>query len=598
MRLVVIFLFVSLFVFGQKNQKNLAYNYYINGEHYKAIEIYSDIFKNDFSVSDYRPYISCLFNIQDYRSAEKLARKAFRKYPKNLNYQLQIAIAQEKNGNKKKADQNYNKVFDIMNGQMSETISLANIFKRHDMYSQALNIYLLAEKKNEAVSFRMQKAELYLSLGKLDLMIKAYLDELYYLPNRKKVITQKIQYFLDNNGIKNYDNYQLVRKLLLPYVRQEKDRIDFSELLIWIFMQNDQFDMALRQAKALDRRSHDNGEEVYDMGDFFLDKEEYDLALEAYNYILTKGKDNFLYIDASINQIYALTKSLLKQGKDISAIDNLYLEKIRELGKNKHTVLLFSNYAHFKAFYIHDLVSAQHILEDAMNIIQISDIDLAECKIEYADVMLLSGNIWDALLYYAQVEKSFKEHPLGHEAKLRSAKVSYYQGDFTWAQAQLEVLKTSTSKLIANDAMKLSLLIIDNLNLDTSNIAMEYFAKADLLKYQQKYNEALVKYDSLLFIFPSHTLTDEIYMRKAEIYIALDDISAAIKMYNNIINEWSYDILADDAIYSLAILYDNILNDELKAKSLYEKIILEYNSSIFASDSRRRFREIRGDNIQ
>ena len=247
---------------------------------------------------------------------------------------------------------------------------------------------------------------------------------------------------------------------------------------------------------------------------------------------------------------------------------------------------------------MHDLISAQEILEEAMSIPQITKLNLAECKLEYADVMLLSDNVWDALLYYSQVEKSFKESPLGHEAKLRAAKVSYYQGDFDWAQAQLEVLKTSTSKLIANDALDLSLLIIDNLNLDTTNTAMELFSKADLLKYQQKYSESILQYDSLLSCFPSHSLTDEVYMRKAEIYIKLDNISEAIKMYNNIIDEWSYDILADDAIYLLARLYDSMLNDQVKAQNLYERIIVEYNSSIFASESRRRFREIRGDKIQ
>ncbi len=598
MRLTFFFIFFSVLLFGQQRQNKLAYQYYINGEYSRAIEIYEDIYKNEFSSVDYRTYIFCLFTVQNYKAAELLAQRAFRSYPSNLTYQLEIAIAQEKQGKIKKSTQTYNKLFDKINGQVTQTVSLANVFKNYTMYSKALYVYELAEKQNKKSSFRMQKAELYLSLEKIDLMMESYLQELYASPSMKKIITQRIQHFLNNNGIKNEDNFQLVKKKLLPYVRDEINRSDFSEILIWVFMQNSQYEMALRQAMALDKRSNSNGEEVYYMGDFFLDKENFLLAVDAYEYIISKGRKNFLYIDASINRLYALTKNISSKTVNINIIDEFYKKAIIDLGKNSNTVLLLSNYAHFKAFYMHDLISAQEILEEAMSIPQITKLNLAECKLEYADVMLLSDNVWDALLYYSQVEKSFKESPLGHEAKLRAAKVSYYQGDFDWAQAQLEVLKTSTSKLIANDALDLSLLIIDNLNLDTTNTAMELFSKADLLKYQQKYSESILQYDSLLSCFPSHSLTDEVYMRKAEIYIKLDNISEAIKMYNNIIEEWSYDILADDAIYLLARLYDSMLNDQVKAQNLYERIIVEYNSSIFASESRRRFREIRGDKIQ
>jgi len=383
----------------------------------------------------------------------------------------------------------------------------------------------------------------------------------------------------------------------LPFVRAEQDRSDFSEMLIWLFMQNAQYEMALRQAKALDKRTNADGEGVYDLGESFLDKKQFDLAVEAYDFVLEKGKNNFLFVNANINKLYAMTKSFNEQQKQVTVLDQVYKQVIAELGKNRNTVLLLSNYAHFKAFYLHDLLSAEQILTEAMAIPQIGKTDLAECKLEYADVMLLVGNIWESLLYYSQVEKDFKENPIGHEAKLRRAKIAYYQGDFDWAQAQLGTLKASTSKLIANDAMDLSLLIIDNLNLDTSVIAMRTFATADLLFYQQKYEEAIAKYDSVLTAFPGHTLSDEIYMQKAKIYKQLNNTEMVIKMYEKIITDWNYDILADDALYQLAKIYDNILKDKVKAMEMYEKILLDHNSSIFVAEARKRFRSLRGDNL-
>ena len=597
MRLLLVFMLISSFAFAQKSEQQLAYQYYINGEYTKAIIIYEELAAERFSVAYYIPYFASLLKTEDYKSAEKLARKLAKIYPKSLNYQLEVGIAQEKSGNQKKANYTYSKVLKKLTGQQSQTINLANTFMRYDLYDAALKVYIQSEKINPKASFGTQKAQLYAHLNKVDLMIEEYLNELKRNPRQKKMVMSKVQLFLNNDGIKSEANYQLVKKQLLPFVRGEQGRTDFSEMLIWLFMQNAQYKMALIQAKALDKRTSADGEEVYDLAESFLDKKEYQLAVQAYDYVLGKGKRNHLFVDANINKLYALTKSLSEQQKELNVLDATYIEVISDLGKNRNTVLLLSNYAHFKAFYLHDLSSAEQILNEAMALPQISNTDLAECKLEYADVMLLVGNIWESLLYYSQVEKDFKENPIGHQAKLRRAKIAYYQGDFDWAQAQLGTLKASTSKLIANDAMQLSLLIIDNLNLDTSFIAMRAFASADLLNYQQKYEEAIVKYDSVLTAFPGHTLSDEIYMRKAEIYMQLNNTDLAIQMYQKITSDWGYDILADDALYRLAKIYDNTLADKVKAMELYEKILLEHNSSIFTAEARKRFRILRGDNL-
>ena len=597
MRLLFVFMLISFFAVAQQGEQKLAYQYYVNGEYDKAISIYEELNKERFSIAYYIPYFGSLLKTEQYKQAEKLAKKVAKIYPNSLNYQLEVGIVQQKSGNTKKADRTFKKIFKSLTGQKSQAINLANTFRRYDMYGDALRVYILSEKLNAKSNFGTQKAQLYAHLGKVDLMIVEYLNELKRNPMQKKMVFAKVQLFLNNDGIKSESNYQLVKKQLLPFVRQEQGRTEFSELLIWLFMQNAQYEMAFRQAKSLDKRTDADGEEVFDLAEIFLDKEYYDLAIKAYEYVIQKGKNNFLFIDANINKLYTKTKILNSKNQEVNSLDDEYKSLIRELGESRNTVLLLSNYAHFKAFYLHDLLAAETILLSAMDVQGIDKYDLAECKLEYADVQLLLGNIWESLLYFSQVEKDFKENPIGHQAKLRRAKIAYYQGDFNWAQAQLGTLKASTSKLIANDAMDLSLLIIDNLNLDTSTIAMQTFATADLLFYQRKYEKAITKYDSVITIFPGHTLSDEIYMRKAEIYMKLNNTDMALKMYNKIATDWNYDILADDALYKMAKLYDNTLSNPEKAMELYEKILLEHNSSIFVAEARKRFRILRGDNL-
>ena len=597
MRLLFVFMLISFFAVAQQGDQKLAYQYYVNGEYDKAISIYEELNTQRFSVAYYIPYFGSLLKKEQYVQAEKLAKKVAKIYPNSLNYQLEVGIVQQKSGNTRKSERTFKKIFENLTGQQSQAINLANTFSRYDMYGDALRVYVLSEKLNPKSNFGTQKAQLYAHLGNVDLMILEYLNELKRNPKQKSIVFARVQLFLNNDGIKSENNYQLVKQQLLPFVRQEQGRTEFSELLIWLFMQNAQYEMAFRQAKSLDKRTDADGEEVFDLAEIFLDKEYYDLAIKAYEYVIQKGKNNFLFIDANINKLYTKTKSFNSKNQVVNSLDDEYRRLITELGESRNTVLLLSNYAHFKAFYLHDLLAAETILLSAMEVPGIDKYDLAECKLEYADVQLLLGNIWESLLNYSQVEKDFKENPIGHQAKLRRAKIAYYQGDFNWAQAQLGTSKASTSKLIANDAMDLSLLIIDNLNLDTSTIAMQAFATADLLFYQQKYEKAIVKYDSVISIFPGHTLSDEIYMRKAEIYMQLNNTEMVLKMYNKIATDWNYDILADDALYKMAKLYDNTLSNPEKAMQLYEKILLEHSSSIFVAEARKRFRVLRGDNL-
>ena len=598
MRVLLVFFLISHVAFTQSSNHQIAYQYYINGEFEKAVILYEELVSQNFSAAYYTPYYTSLLKLEKYNKAEYLAKKLVKKHPKDLQYQLGIIIAQDKAGKNTKADIAYKKLLKRFEGGRSQTINLANTFIRYENYQKALEIYMLSEKINPKNSFGMQKAQLFAKLEDVELMLTEYLNEIKRNPKARKIVTPHIQRFLDNDGIRSEKNYKLVKKLLLLKVRQERERTDFSEMLIWLFMQNHQFEMALIQAKALDKRTNSVGEGVYDLAETFLDKEYFELAKEAYEYVISKGKGNQFFITANINRLYALTKSRFEKDQDISVLDDEYKKTITNLGKNRNTVLLLSNYAHFKAFYLHDLTSAEIILQDAMIISGIDNYDLAECKMEYADVLLLKGNIWDSMLYYSQVEKDFKEHPIGHEAKLRIAKISYYQGDFQWAQAQLGALKASTSKLIANDAMELSLLITDNYNLDTAEIAMRTFAYADLFNYQQRYDEAIQKYDSVLAVFSGHSLSDEIYMRKASIYLKTGKFEDALANYEKIERDWSYDILADDALYKRAKIYDYFLNDPKSAIKLYEKILLEHNSSIYVAESRKRFRDLRGDNLK
>jgi tetratricopeptide (TPR) repeat protein len=274
-----------------------------------------------------------------------------------------------------------------------------------------------------------------------------------------------------------------------------------------------------------------------------------------------------------------------------------YVLLLDELGKSPFTIPLILNLAHLEAFYLGETDKAAELLLQAINIPKVSLASQAECKLELADIYLFSDEQWEATLLYSQVEKTFKNEPLGHEAKFRNARLSFYIGEFGWALAQLDVLKAATSKLIANDALALSLLISDNIEEDSLTVPLSMYAKADLLEFRNHDSESMVILDSISVLFPMHAIADNVLFKKADIQSKNGKFDLAATSYSVIIDKYPFDLLADDAMYNLAGLYENQLNNKAKAMELYEKILTQFPGSLYVVDARKHFRALRNDAV-
>ncbi len=274
-----------------------------------------------------------------------------------------------------------------------------------------------------------------------------------------------------------------------------------------------------------------------------------------------------------------------------------YLDFFDLLGRNAQTAQLMIEYATFEGFYLHNLPAAITILEELLQFGSVSPEIIATAKLSLADFYLMQGERWEASLLYSQVDKDFKEGVLGEKARYQNAKLSYYAGDFEWAQEQFKILKGATSKLISNDAIDMSVFILDNLGLDTTEVTLQIFASADLLIFQNKFDEALEKLDSIKILFPEHSLDDDVMYQKAQIFKKLRKIDEVIPLFEKIIETYKEEIKADNALFELAEIYETILSDSEKAKMLYEKLFIEYSGSSFAVEARKRFRILRGDEI-
>lgn len=591
---LLIFIGFPLIVMGQNNLNvKLASEFFKEGDYIKASELYSNLYDKHKSRNYYQNLIECYFKLNQIDDAENLVKK-HSKIDKDVSILVDFAHVYKLKEEDKKSNKKFNALFKQLELKPNLVQTAANKLTKYNYLEDAIRAYEIALKTSSKTTYRFKLAQLYGQLNDLKMMYENYIEIVInnkvYLKNVKISLTRTISSDSEN------ENNQLLKTVLLNKVQKSNNQT-ISELLIWLFVQEKNFGAALDQEKAMDQKWSLNQKRVFDLGLICRKNKAFDIALQCYDYITEVGATSSYFLDSQL-AILAVKNELLassSMAKKENWLDLEYdfIESLNKLGKTSYTILLIRDLAIIQAFRLHDVEKASETIKEALSLLSASQEDIAECKLVYGDILVLQNEIWDAILTYSQVDKAYKHDVLGHEAKFRRAKISYYQGDFNWAQAQLDVLKKSTSKLIANNAMELSLLIQDNLNLDTTTVTMEIFSRADLLIFQNKLNDAFASLDSIIIYYQGHSLVDEALYRQYQIKLKQNKQEDASELLDQIINFFSFDILADDAKFAQAQLQENYFNNLEKASELYEDIISNHQDSFFLSESRKRYRALR-----
>jgi TolA-binding protein len=434
--------------------------------------------------------------------------------------------------------------------------------------------------------------------------------KIYSLQNNKQgIIEEQLNTFEQNayeqdliqQNFQDYFNdekdYELLKMVLLQRLQKFPDQKFYYDLLIWTFIQQQNFDAAYMQSVAMDKRFAEDGQRLFQLGVYCRNNKKYDAAIKCFRSVIEKGISAPYYNQARVyllsTQKEKITNSIYTQS-DLENLEKEYQLFFKDFGEQSNTVEAMREYASLLALYLNKSEQAITILNKIIsNRYGISSF-LAQCKLDLGDYYLYASEIWEAAMLYGQVDKAYKDDPLGQMAKFKNAKLSYYAGEFEWSKAQLDILKASTSQLIANDALNLSLMIADNENVDTNFQALGLYSKADLLVYQHKYDEAQKKLDSINILFPANELEDDIIWMKANIELSKQHFDSAISFYRIIVDKFKEGIWADDALFMIAEIYEQKLQNTELAMKAYQQIIDEFSGSMFIVEARKRFRILRG----
>lgn len=600
----ILILLSGLRVFSQSaevSDQQLALEYFRGKEYDKAAVLYEKLYKATNSDFYYNNLLICLREMNDFEEAEKLIRRQMKKNTGDASYHVDLGSLYIHIGKPEKGKDEFEKALKKVVANQNMISRLANAFISKREFGYAAKVYLEGRKVFEGLyGFNLELANVYFYQRNYKAMIGEYLEMLEQSPSYLQTVQNRLQSTVYNSPDENVN--QLLRDGLLQKIQQKPEIIVYSELLIWLLVQDKKFDQALVQVKALDLRFNENGQRLVALARLAMEEMNYEVAIEAYNEVIQKGQDADFYFTARTEVLDAMFEQykneLTNDRQKLLKLEAEFEKTLNEIGNTRESIELIKNLAHIKAFYLNKIEDAVKLLRTAISIRGVDPVLNASCKLELADIYVLDNNPWDAVIAYAQIEETNKNNPVGYEAKFRRARLAFFMGDFEWARAQLNVLKGSTSKLIANDACFLSVLILDNTTDDSLQIPLQMFAKADLMIYQKHDSLALLTLDSISNLYRGHSVMDETLFKKAEIFSRNGMFEEAIACYDTIANEYAWDIYADDALYNMAFLYQNKLLQPEKASLYYEKLIGSFPGSIFIAESRKQFRLLRGDVIQ
>ncbi len=601
---ILILFFAFAGVHGQNNQQqnpvvtqsNLAIQYYNARDFEKAAPLLFGVYEISKNSFYFKYYLDCLIQLQRYDEALAQIQAEIKKQrPEKPEFYVHWGYVLKIQKKVEEGLQKYNKAIEMVPANKNEYILLANAFLGWQEYEFAKQTYLKGEKILGPGSFDYELARAYSYVRDYQNMMEKYLD----LVKQNENMLPQVQSGLSSTMRLDIDNEMLevFREQVLKRIQANPEVIGYNRLLIWLFLQENKFPNALRQSIALDKRTGKEDVQIIQLGHMALNNKKYDDALKAFEYLLSKGNNNPFFTQSYALKIHSLYLQYVAESPDNKEkgekIAFEFDQGLGYLGISSATLNLVQEDAHLLAFYLDKTNQAIELLNKALAIPNLKPEEWGRLKTEMADIYVYSDDPWEATLLYSQVIDANKNNSLGDDVKLKKAKLGYYLGNFSWAKAQLDVIKASTSKLTANDAMELSLLIGNNLNLDTTAVPLTMFARADLKFFQNKNEEAMTILDGLAELYPYNSLVDDILFRKAKIEIENKNYLLAATHLEKIVSDFSYDILGDDALFMLAELYNNNMGEKERAKDLYKTMLTRYPGSVFTEESREKYRELR-----
>ncbi len=581
-------LLISGNILAQQDRLSDALRLQNTGDTKGALRIADSLYQSAPANSEYyTAYFRLLLQTKDYKTAEKIAEARRNREKGSPLPFVDMGLVMQQSGKEKRAEEIWKEALDFVNGDDLLTNNLATAFSAAGQDIWALKVY---EKASDIVQNKVMyapaMARLYAKTGNTEAAIDATLNASPILMRPAEDIKASLLEILDTDPRKT----QIATKTVIKRVQADPGNLLYADILLWLYTRRDDWEGALIQVRALDERGQEGGRRLLEFARTARAEGQYDIAYEALGMATEAGTPAMQNYAAAERLRTGMQKLAAQPVPDKIFADTLAQEFDRYFAQHPQDAQpgTVRDRAALEARYRGNVSKAVSILENALTANSLPRPEAGAARLDLGDYQLLEGKVWDATLTYSQVDKAFREDALGEEARFRNAKLAWYRGDFDWAQGQLSVLKASTSELIANDALALSVLITENTPPDSNYVPLRRFAAADLLLFQNKLAAASALLDSVANAFPKSDLQDDILLKRSALLVRQQHYEEALTQLEKIVKDYGTDVLADDALYQQGIIYETYLKQPQKAREAFERLLIDYPGSTLAAEARKR----------
>ncbi len=578
----------SLALSANAQSVNLAMNYVEQGEYEKAKVVYEKLYKQNSNKQDYLLGLADVFvQLEEFQMAENLIKDYLKKPGTYPNIFVELGHIYQIQNDSVQAKQWYEKAVEKVKERSVFAYSTGMAFEKHSLVDYAIETYEIANAEQPRVNYSIQLAKLYGEKGDQRRMFDNYISLIEQNEKYFDVIQRNLNEYIEGDA-QNESNI-ILKRLLLEKL-QKSPKLLYNQILSWLFVQEEAFMSAFSQEKAIYKRSEfKDFSRLFDLGEVALEAEVWENALEIYEYIESESQNTIIKLEAIEQQL----RVWLKSNDNTKHLEKKFEDYLAEYGYNQQTLSIQLLYSEFLAFEMNRFEDAMRILEAALNF-EINKFQEATVNMMIADIYVAQGDYNKALIKYSLVSTQVKNTPLAQMSKYKTALTSYYKGDFDWALTQLNVLKKATTQTIANDALEMALFIKQGKSdIDSTQQALKGLAKADLLIYQSKPEEALVQLDSLMNNSENYQILDQVLYKKATVLENVNQYEEAAKYLEQILSQYPESIVVDNALFKLSEIYTEELNLPEKAFKHLEDLIFIHQDSIFFVEGRKLYRKLR-----
>ena len=571
----------------------LAKQYFQDGDYEKALVFYEKLVETNPRRTDYAEgLVACYQQLERYDEAEAFLLQKIEDSYAFPTFFIELGYNHTLKNEPEKANAYYDKAIQKIEDNPNYGYSVGYRFQTYALLDYAIQAYNRAMELKPDLNYDFQLARIYGEQGDIAKMYQSYLNLIWEGRTSRSNVLRNIEDFISEDP--SNENNVLLRKVLLQNAQKAPD-ILWNELLSWLFVQQKQYNSAFGQEKAIYKRSEGQSiDRLENLGRIAMEEKDLETATSIYEFIVENTENPSTRLNAELSLIDIALEN--PSEKVLQTVEKKFEDLVEMYGNQSRTLQLQVAYANFLTFKKEQPEPAIAMLKQSLEL-PMGQMTMAYLKLALGDILVFDQRFNEALILFTQVQKSMKNDVLGQDARFKVAQTSFYKGDFDWALTQLKVLRGSTSQLIANDAMQLSLLISDNSLEDSTQTALKKYARADLLAYQNKDKEAVEVLEDILENHKGEKIEDEALLKQAALLVEQKNYEAAAFNYQKIVEFYSDGILADDAHFALGELYENTLNEPEKAKTHYEKIIYNYQDSYYFPQARKNFRRLRGDVI-